>query len=112
MKMIPGIICLIAFAATANVALAAEAEHMDHPAVTKEMRAKMATAHEQMASCLKSDRPLEDCHAEMMKQHEEFMMHHEAGEHGDKDMHDCMHKSHHEHEHAAEDQPPADAKPK
>jgi precorrin-2 methylase len=105
MKMIPGIICLLALTATAGVAFSAEPEHMDHPAVTKEMRAKMAAAHEQMAACLKSDRPLSDCHAEMMKQHDEFMTHHEAGEHGDMDMHDCMHKAHHEH--AAEDQPPA-----
>ena len=112
MKMIPGIICLLALAATVDVALATEPEHMDHPAVTKEMRAKMAAAHEQMAACLKSDRPMADCHADMMKLHEEFMMHHEAGESDDMDKHDCMHRMHHDHDRAAADQPPADAKPK
>jgi precorrin-2 methylase len=110
MKTIPGMICLLALTATAGVALSAEPEHMDHPAVTREMRAKMAAVHEQMAACLKSDRPIMECHEEMMKHHDESMMHHEAGEHGDMDMHDCMHKPHHDH--AAKDQPPADAKPK
>jgi len=110
MKMISGIVCLLALAATANVALSAEPEHMDHPAITKEMRAKMAAAHEQMAACLKSDRPIMECHAEMMKLHDEHMMHHEAGEHEDMDKDDCMHRPHHDH--AAADQPPSDAKPK
>jgi predicted ATPase len=109
--------CLLTLAATTGATFAAEPEHMGHPAVTKEMRAKMAATHEQMAACLKSDRPIAECHAEMMKQHDEFMMHHEAGEHeaGEHegmDMHDCMHRAHHDHDHAAADQPPADAKPK
>jgi hypothetical protein len=106
-----GIACLLALAATAGVALSAEPEHMDHPAVTREMRAKMAAAHEQMAACLKSDRPIMECHAEMMKLHDEHMMRHEAGEHEDMDKDDCMHRPHHDHDHAA-GQPPADAKPK
>jgi hypothetical protein len=33
----------------------------------KESRAHMATMHEQMASCLRSDKPMADCRAEMMK---------------------------------------------
>jgi hypothetical protein len=103
-----GIACLLALAASADVALTAETAQTDHPAVTREMRAKMAAAHEQMAACLKSDRPIMDCHAEMMKQHDEYMMHHEAGEHEDMDKHDCMHSPHHAH--AAADQP-TDAKP-
>jgi len=107
-----GLACLLALAATADMALSAEPAHMDHPAVSKEMRAKMAAAHEQMAACLKSDRPIMECHAEMMKQHEEFMMHHDAGEHDDMDKHDCMHRPHHDHDQPAADQPPADAKPK
>lgn len=37
------------------------------PQMTKEQRMKMATAHEQMAACLRTDRPLADCHQEMMK---------------------------------------------
>lgn len=67
----------------------------------------------QVAACLKSDRPISDGHAEMMKHHDEFMMHHEAGEHEDMDKgmdkDDCMHKPHHDH--ATADQGPADSKP-
>ena len=37
------------------------------PEPSKEMRAKMATLHEQMATCLRSDKPVKDCRAEMMK---------------------------------------------
>ena len=36
-------------------------------APTREMRAQMATVHEQMATCLRSEKPVSDCHAEMMK---------------------------------------------
>jgi hypothetical protein len=106
--------CLVALAATAGASFAAEPEHMDHPAPTKEMRAKMAAAHEQMAACLKSDRPIMECHEEMMKHHDEYMMHHEDGEHEgmERHEHDCMHRWHHDHDKAAADQPPADAKPK
>lgn len=32
-----------------------------------ETRAKMATAHEKMAACLRSTRPIDECHAEMRK---------------------------------------------
>lgn len=35
--------------------------------MTTEQRQKMATAHEAMAVCLKSERPMSDCHDEMMK---------------------------------------------
>jgi hypothetical protein len=105
-----GLVCLLALAGTADVALTAEPEHMDHPAMTKEMRAKMAAAHEQLAACLKSDRPIAECHGEMMKLHEEIMVRHEGGDHEEMEMRDCMHRMHHDH--AAADQPPADAKPK
>ena len=36
-------------------------------APTAEMRAQMATIHDQMAACLRSEKPVSDCHAEMMK---------------------------------------------
>ena len=49
--------------------------HADHPAPTREQREKMAAAHEKIAACLRSDRPIDECHAEMMKMHE-AMMHH------------------------------------
>jgi hypothetical protein len=38
---------------------------MEEP--SKEDRAKMATMHEQMAACLKSDKKFSECHDEMMK---------------------------------------------
>jgi hypothetical protein len=66
--------CGIALLSIAGASLAAEPEPMDRPPPSKEMRAKMASAHEQLAACLRSDRPIDECHDEMMKQHE--MMHH------------------------------------
>lgn len=38
-----------------------------------ETRAKMADAHDKMAACLRSTRPISECHAEMKKAH------HDAG---------------------------------
>ncbi len=35
--------------------------------VSKETREKMATIHEQMAACLRSDKSLAECHSEMRK---------------------------------------------
>lgn len=34
---------------------------------TKEMRESMATMHEKMAACLRSDRPVSECRKEMMQ---------------------------------------------
>ena len=83
--------CGIALLSIAGASLATEPEHMDRPPPSKEMRAKMASAHEQLAICLRSDRPIAECHEEMMKQHE--MMHHGH----DEGMGDCERSSHHEH---------------
>lgn len=47
-----------AFAADAPTAPAAP---------TKEMRERMATLHEQMAACLRSDKSVSECHAAMQK---------------------------------------------
>jgi hypothetical protein len=87
--------CAFALLSVAGAGLAAEPEHMDRPAPSREMRAKMASAHEQMAACLRSDRPIAACHEEMMKQHE--MMGY--GEHAGMGMGkgDCEHWPHHEH---------------
>ncbi|HEY6923431.1 MAG TPA: hypothetical protein VI653_08180 [Steroidobacteraceae bacterium] len=41
--------------------------------VTKETREKLAVLHEQMAACLRSDKAIADCHAEMMKGCKESM---------------------------------------
>jgi hypothetical protein len=43
------------------------------PQMTAEQRTKMAEAHEKMAACLRSDRPLSECHEEMMKSCQETM---------------------------------------
>lgn len=87
--------CGIALLSLAAASLAAEPEHMDRPPPSKEMRAKMASAHEQLAACLRSERPMAECHDEMMKQHE--MMHHGHDEGMGMGIGDCEHSSHHEH---------------
>lgn len=59
------------------------------PAPSKEQRAKMALAHEKMATCLRSDRTIEDCHHEMQsscaeamgKEHCQRMEHRMKGHH-------------------------------
>src|SRR5260221_614742 len=98
--------CAIAILSAAGASLAAESAHMDRPAPSKDMRAKMASAHEQLAACLRSDRPIAECHEEMMKQHELMgheMMRHGHDEHEDMDKGDCEHWS--QHEHATGDKP-------
>lgn len=49
------------------IAGAAAAFAADEPkaAPSKEMREQMASAHEKMASCLRSDKPFADCRSEM-----------------------------------------------
>ena len=93
--------CGIALLSLAGASLAAEPAHMDRPPPSKEMRATMASVHEQLAACLRSDRPMAECHEEMMKQHE--MMHH--GHDEGMGMGDCEHSS--PHEHAMGDKPAA-----
>ena len=51
----------------ASAVLGAEPPATAHEAPSKEMREKMAAIHEQMASCLRSDKPIADCHAEAME---------------------------------------------
>jgi len=51
----------------AVVATAAEPPQTIAKPITKEDREKMAVLHEQMAACLRSNKPLEDCHAQMRK---------------------------------------------
>jgi hypothetical protein len=57
----------IAFAAEPPSAASASA------GPSKEMREKMATLHEQLAACLRSDKPIAECHKEAMKHHHELM---------------------------------------
>lgn len=58
----------------------------DMPAMSKEDRAKMATAHEAMAACLKSERTDKDCRDEMHKSFE-GMHPHKMGKMGKKHDH-------------------------
>ena len=44
-----------------------------HPTPSKEDREKMAQMHEKMAACLRSDKSVQDCHRDMMKQCRESM---------------------------------------
>src|SRR6185503_11117925 len=60
----------LALTAMSVIGVAALAATQSPPApatMTKETREKMAVLHEQMAACLRSDKPIADCHAEMMK---------------------------------------------
>ena len=47
--------------------MAHDMDKKEMPAMTKEQREKMATMHEQVAKCLRSDKSAEDCHEEMKK---------------------------------------------
>ena len=63
-----GLVLSMLMVAGASAALAVDTtSRAQQPAPSKEMRAKMATIHEQMAVCLRSDKPLSECRAEMMK---------------------------------------------
>jgi hypothetical protein len=57
----------------AGAAIAADPPAANHPAPSKEMREKMATVHEQMAACLRSDKPIADCRSQMMKSCQDTM---------------------------------------
>lgn len=67
MKQIFLISCAVL--AFGSVGAAAEHDHssaaMTHPEMTKDQRAQMATVHEQMAACLRSDKTMSACHDEM-----------------------------------------------
>lgn len=58
---------LAAMSVMGAVSLAATQPSPAPATVTKETREKMAVVHEQMAACLRSDKSLADCHAEMRK---------------------------------------------
>ena len=67
---------VLALAAMSVIGAAALAATQSPPApatMTKETREKMAVLHEQMAACLRSDKSLSDCRAEMMKGCKESM---------------------------------------
>ncbi len=61
------ILALAAMSVMGAASIAATQSPPASTAVTKETREKMAVLHEQMATCLRSDKPLADCRAEMRK---------------------------------------------
>jgi len=64
---------LIASMLISAITLAADNAPVGPPEPSKEMRAKMATLHEQMATCLRSDKSFSDCRSEMMKGCQQLM---------------------------------------
>ena len=67
---------LLSFAVFGCFATSALAEGVKAPAaaeMTREQRQQMAGAHEKMAACLRSEKPLTECHSEMMKSCEATM---------------------------------------
>ena len=64
---------VIASVVMACVAVAADDAAATSPEPSNEMRAKMAAVHEQMAACLRSDRPFSDCRRELMKGCQQLM---------------------------------------
>lgn len=72
----------------ASAAISADPASQSHPTMSKEQREKMATVHEQMAACLRSDKSLADCHKEAMKSCQDAM---------GKDWCNMMHEHMHDH---------------
>lgn len=56
---------LLAAIMLSSATFAAEVPPAADPAPSKEVRAKMAAAHEAMAACLRSDKSVADCRNEM-----------------------------------------------
>lgn len=68
------LITLLGLLVGSGVALAAEPPSGGQRAApTKEQREKMATIHEQIATCLRSDKPIADCHKAAMKSCQDMM---------------------------------------
>jgi len=57
----------------ASAVFAADPPAAKPTATPKELREKMATVHDHMAACLRSDKPLTDCRSEMMKDCQDTM---------------------------------------
>jgi len=64
---------LVLVLGSASVALAAEPPSTAATGPSKEMREKMAAFHEQLAACLRSDKPIAECHKEAMQHHKDMM---------------------------------------
>lgn len=72
-----GIMLAAMLFASASVTFAADAPPAAEAAPSKEMREKMAAAHDAMAACLRSDKSVADCRHEMQMKCQE--MHGEQG---------------------------------
>lgn len=70
---VESVLVVAALALSLSTAFSAEPPAPTHPALTKEQRDKMATIHEKMAACLRSDKPIADCHKEAMQNCQEMM---------------------------------------
>lgn len=62
-----GLLTALLVAASAS-AFAADAPAVSAPGPSAAMRARMATIHEQMAACLRSDKSFTECRSQMMQQ--------------------------------------------
>lgn len=91
------LVSLVLILGGANAAFAADTASAAPAAPSKEQREKMATIHEHMAACLRSDKPIADCHKEAMKNCQDMM-----GKDGCPMMH----------EHMMHQQPPKTTEPK
>jgi hypothetical protein len=82
MTKIPSIVaCGAALLWASGAAVAADPSPNERPAPSKEMREQMAAAHEKIAACLRSDKPMDQCHDEMKKMHESMMHSHHHMDH-------------------------------
>ena len=73
MRPVHSILVAVSMMACVVSASAAETTKSECPPLTKETREKMAAVHEQIAACLRSDKPVAECRAEMAKSHSELM---------------------------------------
>jgi hypothetical protein len=68
------VVCMSCYSAHADDAgKHAPSKQMQMPSMTSEQRQKMADAHEKMAICLRSDKPVSSCREEMKKACQEGM---------------------------------------
>ncbi|MEZ4332479.1 MAG: hypothetical protein R3F35_12030 [Myxococcota bacterium] len=68
----------------------------DRKPPTAEQRVKMAEHHERMAACLRSDRPIGECRAEMRAMHETMRKQCQENGGGDCPMGHGYHRGHHD----------------
>ncbi len=60
------------FALAASKTKAESSDKKPPMEITAEQRQQMAGMHEKMATCLRSDKSMDDCHSEMMATHKDF----------------------------------------